>query len=223
MHRFGTQKLKLSNFGRMLLHEFVCTFYSYWFWPKVATTETIDIISDICCWWNYKIFKLNLTYWMLLHWIGAIKREGNITVEKIRLNVFKISIVVLCAFLTFHTSAPNWMKLSGPISGALIYIRNTSQLGTSKFPLRHYNYLYPLRYCDLSWHSIHSCVTHWVVFLTLCCWPSADEKQTWKHAAIPILFLDTYGTVIYWSLPSVLDYKACQEPLFPLYDFWLLD
>ena len=45
-------KLKLSNSGRMLLHEFVCTFYSHWFRPKLATAETIDIISDICCWWN---------------------------------------------------------------------------------------------------------------------------------------------------------------------------
>ena len=41
-------KLKLSNFGRLLLHEFVCTIYSYWFRPKVATIETTDIFFDIC-------------------------------------------------------------------------------------------------------------------------------------------------------------------------------
>ena len=67
-------KLKLSNFGRKLLHEFVYTFYSDCFRPKAATTETIVIISDICCWWNYDLFKLNLTYRIPLHWIGAIKR-----------------------------------------------------------------------------------------------------------------------------------------------------
>ena len=114
-------KLKLSNFGRMLLHEIVCTFYSYWFRPKVATTETIDIIPDICCWWIYKLSKLNLTYVVLLHWIGAFKREGNNTVEKVRLNVFKTSIVVLYASLKIHTSAPNCMKLSGSICGHLIH------------------------------------------------------------------------------------------------------
>ena len=105
----------------MLQHEFVCTFYSYWFRSEVATTETSDIISDIRCWWNYKVFELNLTYRILLHWIGAIKRECNNTVDKFRLNVFEISIVVLYAFLRFHTSAPNWMKLSGSISGGYIH------------------------------------------------------------------------------------------------------
>ena len=114
-------KLKLSNFGRKLLLEFVYTFYSDCFRPKAATTETIDIISDICCWLNYKLFKLNLTYRNPLHWIGAIKREDNNTVEKFRLDVFKQSIVVLYAFLTFHTSAPNWMRLSGSISGGLVH------------------------------------------------------------------------------------------------------
>ena len=65
-------KLRLSTFGRMLLHEFVCTFHSYWFRPTVAT---IDIISDSCCWRTYNFFQLNLTYRILLHWIGGIKRR----------------------------------------------------------------------------------------------------------------------------------------------------
>ena len=111
-------KLKLSNFVRKLLHEFVYTFYSDCFRPKAAT---IDIISDICCWLNYKLLKLNLTYWIPLHWIGAIKREGNNTVGKFRLHGFKISIVVLYAFLTFHTSPPNRMRLSGSISVGLVH------------------------------------------------------------------------------------------------------
>ena len=37
-----------------------------------------------------------------------------------------------------------------------------------------------------------------------------------KHGEIPILFLDTLVTVIYRILPRVLEYKACQEPLFSL-------
>ena len=181
----------------------------------MATTETIDIICDNCCWWNYKLFQLNLTYRMLLHWIDAIKREGNNTVEKFHLNVFETSNVVLHAFLTYHISARKWMKRSA-------FIRKTSQLGSSKIPLKHFYYLYRFRYCDLSWHSIHSCWTHWVVLLTICCWPSANEKQTWKHGAIPILLLDTLVTVICRSLPNVLEYKACQEQLFPLWDVWFL-
>ena len=32
-----------------------------------------------------------------------------------------MSTVVLYAFLTFHTSTPNWMKLSGSISGVYIH------------------------------------------------------------------------------------------------------
>ena len=114
-------KLKLSNFGRKLLHEFVYTIDSDCFRPKAATTETSDIISDICCWLNYKLFKLNLTNRIPLHRIGAIKREGNNTVEKIHLYVFKKPIVVLYAFLTFHTSALNWMRLSRSISGGLVH------------------------------------------------------------------------------------------------------
>ena len=59
-------------------------------------------------------------------------------------------------------------------------IRNTSQLGGSKIPLRHFYYLGWFHWCDPSWHSIHSCRVHPVVFLTICCWPSTDEKQTWR-------------------------------------------
>ena len=87
----------------------------------MATTEKYDIVSDICYWWDFKFFRLNPTYRIPLHRIGGIKKEDIITVEKFRLNFFKISIVVLHAFLTFHTFAPNWMKRSGSSSGALIF------------------------------------------------------------------------------------------------------
>ena len=163
-------------------------------------------------WWNYKLFKLNLTYRILLRWICAIKREGNNTVGKFRLNILEISIVVLHAFLTFHTSAPNWIKVSESISGGLIYYKNE--------PFRWFKNSFETLLISIStallWSAVIFLLVYWVVFLTNCCWPSTDEKQTWKHGAIPTLILDTHVTVIYRSLASVLDCNTCQESLFPL-------
>ena len=114
-------KSKLSNFGWILLYEFVGTFCPWGFGPKPATIQTIDIICDTCCRWKNKLLKLNLTSWILLHWIGTINRQGNNTVDKSRLKPLNIWIVKLHAFPTFHTSAPNWMKLSGSRSDGLIH------------------------------------------------------------------------------------------------------
>ena len=105
----------------MLINEFLGTFYLERFQPKMATTQTIDIICDTFWRWNYKLLKLNLTYRTPLHWIGSINRQGNNTVEKSRFQPFKIWIVKLHAFLTFHTSAPNWLKFSVSMSAGLIH------------------------------------------------------------------------------------------------------
>ena len=86
--------------------------------------ETNDVISDTCCRWNHKLFKLNLTYRILLHWIGAINRLENHTVQKSCLKPFNICIVILHAYLTLHTSAWNWMNLSESMSAGLIYQKN---------------------------------------------------------------------------------------------------
>ena len=61
-------------------------------------------------------------------------------------------------------------------------IRKTSQLGGSKIQSRHFYCLVRLHYCRPSWHSIHSFRINPVTFLTTCCWPSTDEKQTWRSA-----------------------------------------
>ena len=90
----------------------------------MATTEKIDIISEIDYWWALKLFKMDPTTWILLHRIGGIKKEDIITVEKFLIKFFRISIVVLHDFLTIHTSAPNWLKRSGSASGGLIYKKN---------------------------------------------------------------------------------------------------
>ena len=66
--------------------------------------------------------------------------------------------------LSWHSLLPlqtGWKFLDrGPVVWS---IRKTSQLGGSKISLRHF-YLGWLHYCDPSWHSIHSCRIHPVVF-----------------------------------------------------------
>ena len=42
-----------------------------------------------------------------------------------------------------------------------------------------------------------------------------------KFGAVPIPILKHDVTVIYGSVPSVLDYKACEESLFPFLGFFI--
>ena len=65
----------------------------------------------------------------------------------------------------------------------------------------------------------HSCSDHWV-FLNDFSVGRAAMK--WKSGAVPIPILKHDVTAIYGSVPSLLDYKACQESLFPLLGFFIL-
>ena len=118
MHRFGIQ-IKTEQ-----LWSKVAAWVCLHIWLLLLSAKSGDNWDNWYQFWHLLLMKLktfqaesNISH--PLHWIGAIKWEGNNTVEKFRLDVFKISIVLLYAFLRFHTSAPNWMKLSGSISGCL--------------------------------------------------------------------------------------------------------
>ena len=103
-------KLELSNVGSILLHDFLCTFHLCWFRPKVATIETIIVICDICR-WTYKSCKLNLIYRIPLHWIGAIKREGKILVEKFRFWYFNCGTTCFLDIPYFRSKLNEILKI----------------------------------------------------------------------------------------------------------------
>ena len=77
MHSFWKQFLKQSNFGWMLLKEFVGTFHFQWNEPTMETIETFDFICDFFSQWKFTFFELKLPYVILLHWVGAITKHGN--------------------------------------------------------------------------------------------------------------------------------------------------
>ena len=185
----------------------------------MATTETIDDIFDICCRRNYKRLELNLTYRIHLHWYGEIKTQGKNRVEKFRFNVFNLSIIVLHAFLTSHASTPNWMKLSGSMSAGLIHKKNE--------PFMQFNNSAATLFLTLSTAPLRSVVTfHTLLLDSLSCllrFAVGRVLMKSKHCAVPMLFLDTLVTVFCRSLPSVLDNKGFQEPLFLFEKFWFLD
>ena len=126
-------KTKLSNIGWMLLFEFVCTFYFYWFQPKWQ-----ELSHLIFFWrWNSKRFELNLTYPFLLHWIGAINRQGNNMVKK-SVSTFLIYwswlYMLFCHLIIQLQTERNFLNHL-PLVWS---IRKTSQTGGSKNPLRHF-------------------------------------------------------------------------------------
>ena len=64
----------------------------------------------------------------------------------------------------------------------------------------------------------HSCEDHWVIYNFFV----GRAAMKCKLAAVPIPILEHDVTVIYGSVPSVLDYKACQESFFPFLGFFIL-
>ena len=131
-----------------------------------------------------------------LHWIGAIKRGGNITVEKFRLDVFEISIVLLYAFLTFHTSAPNWKKLSGSISGCLIPQENE--------PIGHFKNSVETLLLSISTALLRSVVTFLTFLLDSLSRPFDDlllTERQWK------------ANMETWRDPDLVSGYACHSYL----------
>ena len=98
-------------------------------------------------------------------------------------------------------------------------IRKRSQASGSKNSLE--TLLLPtpiavLRYV-VAFHT-HSCWDHWVIFWRFSVGRAAMEC---KLGAVPIPILKPHVPVIYGSVPSVLDYRACQDSCFFLGFFTL--
>ena len=105
--------------------------------------------------------------------------------------------------LSWHSILPlqtewNFLDQSPVVS----FIRKTSQIGSSKIPLRHFYYLYRLRCCDLSWHSIHSPV-------------GLSESSFWRFAVDRALMKCNPGNMAqsrpcFWIPFSQLSTGVCQ-------------
>ena len=66
----------------------------------------------------------------------------------------------------------------------------------------------------------HSCWDHGVNFWRFIVGRAVMER---KLGAVPIPNLKSHVTVIYGNVPSVGDYRACQDSCFSFWDFALLD
>ena len=126
--------------------------------------------------------------------------------------------------LSLHSTLPLQAEWNFLDQGPVVWsIRKTSQLGGSKVPLRHFYYRGWLHYCDPSWHFIHSCRIHPVVFfdelLLAEHWWKANLAQSQSCFRIPLSQLST--GVCHMCLITKLVANCCFQS--GTFDSWITE